>query len=571
MLYSLHVENLAVIKCADIDFSKGFSALTGETGAGKSVMIGGISLLLGAKAEKELIRTGEAAAMVSGLFGGLRDSAIEKLDACGVYPDEEGNILVQRTLQREGPSQVRMNGRSVSLSVLRAVMPALINIHGQHDTHTLSDPATHLPLLDAYAENEEYLKIYREHYEVYEKRSREGRALVEKLNERERRMEMLRYQIADIDAVDPHEGEEEELVDRKVKLKSSERILKNTDFVFRALKGSEKGSASYLLERSATALSQLTDVIPSCTEYSERLRDMVYQISDIAEEVYAIKEELEADGQDDINDIEARLDAISKLKRKYGLTVSDVLAFRASAAEELASLENADERIFALEKEKKAAYDAAVAAAAVLHERRTEAARRLETQIKDTLRFLDMPKVIFFASLKEDHRGGEVVLLPDGTDRVEFYISANSGADAQPMSKIASGGELARIMLALTCALADKQSVSTLIFDEIDAGVSGKTARKIGMRLRDLSRTVQVICVTHSAQIASLSETHYLIKKGEEDGRTQTRVCSLDEAGRIEELSRILGGLRVSAAQREAARDMLHAADASTWEDVATD
>ncbi len=569
MLYSLHVENLAVIKCADIDFSSGFSALTGETGAGKSVIIGGISLLLGAKAEKELIRTGEDTAMVSGLFGALPPSAAEKLNSYGVYPDEEGNILVQRTLHRDAPSQVRLNGRSVSLSLLRAIMPSLVNIHGQHDTHTLADAATHLPLLDTYAENEEYLKLYREHYDVYQARDKELRTLTEQLHERERRMEMLRYQMADIDSVAPREGEEEELVERKVKLKSSERILKNTDFVFRALKGSDKGNAVYLLERSATALSQLSDVIPACADYTERLRDMVYQLSDIAEEVYAIREDLEADGREDINDIEARLDAISKLKRKYGLTLTDVLAFRASAERELSSLEHADERIGSLEKEKRAAYEAALSAAEQLHTRRVDAAQRLQAQIKDTLQFLDMPKVVFFASIKQEYRAAQAVLLPDGIDRVAFYISANSGADAQPMAKIASGGELARIMLALTCALADKQATSTLIFDEIDAGVSGKTARKIGIRLRELSRDVQVICVTHSAQIASLSATHFLIRKGEEDGKTQTNVCVLDEAGRVDELSRILGGLSVSEAQRAAARDMLRGVDEVMPEDVA--
>ncbi len=570
MLYSLHAENLAVIKCADVDFSRGFSAFTGETGAGKSVLIGALSLLLGAKADKDLIRTGERAATVSALFGVTSDAVREKLEEYGVYTDEEGNILVQRSLYREAPSAVRINGRPVGLSVLRALMPLLINVHGQQQTHTLADASSHLTLLDAYAENQEYLKNYREHYEVYGNKCRAEQALLETMRERERRMEMLRYQIADIDTVSPYDGEEEDLVDRKVKLKSRERILKNTDFVFRALKGSEKGNASYLMDRCASALLQLSDVIPACAEYSEQLSDMVYRVNDIAEEMLAVQEDMEPGGKEDINDIEARLDAISKLKRKYGLTVKDVLAYRASAEEELCALENAEEHIALLEKEKQTAYQAAEHIGGILHERRMEAAKRLAEQVKNTLRFLDMPKVTFFASVKQERRGEETVLFSDGIDHVEFYISANSGAEAQPMAKIASGGELARIMLALTCALADKQDVSVLVFDEIDAGVSGKTARKIGMRLSELSKKVQVICVTHSAQIASLSDTHYLIKKGETDGSTQTVVCPLDEIGRINELSRILGGLQVSQAQRQAAKDMLHAADAS-WEDVETE
>ena len=562
MLYSLHVEHMAVIQSADVDLSRGFTAFTGETGAGKSVMIAGLSLLLGMKADREIIRTGETTALVSALFGDLSEGVLAALSELAVYPDDEGNILVQRTVSRDGPSQVRMNGRSVGLAVLKAVMPQLLSIHGQNDTHALSEPESHRVLLDAYAENEEYLRRYGEQYEIYEGVRREMQTLSAQMHERERRIEMLQYQLKDIDAVSPHEGEEEELVDRKVKLKSSERILKNTDFAFRALRGSEKGSVGYLLDRTAAALSQIADVIPPCAEYAERLRDMAYQVTDIAEEVYAVREDIEGEGREDINDIEERLDRISKLKRKYGLTVKDILAYKEKAEQELQALENADDRIRELEARKKAAYREAEAAAAVLHERRTGAAKQLEAQVKETLAFLDMPKVVFFASIKEDYKGGERVLLPSGCDRVEFYISANSGADPQPMAKIASGGELARIMLSLKCALADKQSVSTLIFDEIDAGVSGKTARKIGMKLRELSRTVQVLCVTHSAQIASLSDAHLLIQKTDENGTATTCIRPLDRDGRLAELSRILGGLEVTEAQHRAAEDMLLAADA---------
>lgn len=562
MLYSLHVENMAVIRSADIDFHRGFSAITGETGAGKSVMIAGISLLMGGKAERDIIRTGEVQAQVSGLFGDISAAALAQLAELGVYPDEEGNILVQRTVSREAPSQVRMNGRSVSLATLKTVMPEMLSIHGQNDTHALADPESHCVLLDLYAENAEYLKAYREQYEIYERTRRETEALKGQMHERERRMEMLRYQLQDIDAISPKDGEEEELVDRKVRLKSSERIRKHADFAFRALKGSEKGSVAYLLDRTATALSQIADVVTPCADYAERLRDMLYQVSDIAEEVYAVQEELEGEGREDINDIEERLDKLSRLKRKYGLTLADVIAYKDGAEAELYELEHAEDRIEELETRLRAVYADAVQKALVLHERRAAAAKQLETLIKDTLSFLDMPKVVFFASIKEEYKGGERVLLPNGCDRIEFFISANSGADPQPMAKIASGGELARVMLALKCALADKQSVRTLIFDEIDAGVSGKTARKIGMKLRELAGEVQVICVTHSAQIASLSDAHFLIRKTDEGGSTQTHIHALDREGRLAELSRILGGLEVTAAQRRAAEDMLLATDA---------
>ncbi len=561
MLYSLHVENMAVIRSVDMDFRRGFSAITGETGAGKSVMIAAISLLIGAKAERDIIRTGEMQAQVSGLFGELPDAALRQLAELGVYPDEEGNILVQRTVSREAPSQVRMNGRSVALATLKAVMPEMLSIHGQNDTHALADPESHGTLLDLYAENGEYLKAYREQYDVYERTRREMESLKGQMHERERRMEMLRYQLQDIDAVAPRDGEEEELVDRKVRLKSSERIRKHADFAFRALKGSEKGSVAYLLDRTATALSQIADVVTPCADYAERLRDMLYQVSDIAEEIYAVQEDLEGEGED-INDIEERLERLSRLKRKYGLTLADVLAYKARAEAELYELTHAEDRIEELEARLKAVYEDAVKKACILHDRRTEAAGQLEKLVKDTLSFLDMPKVVFFASIKEEYKGGQRVLYPNGCDRMEFFISANSGADPQPMAKIASGGELARIMLALKCALADKQSVHTLIFDEIDAGVSGKTARKIGMKLKELAREVQVLCVTHSAQIASLADTHFLIRKTDEDGSTQTHMQTLDREGRLAELSRILGGLEVTAAQRRAAEDMLAATDA---------
>ncbi len=556
MLSSLHVENLAVIRSVDIDLGAGFSAWTGETGAGKSVLIDSIGLLLGEKADKEMIRTGEEHAMVSGLFTDLGAAALSEIRDAGVYPDEDGNILVQRTVGKDGRSQVKVNGRSVTLSVLKCIGPCLIHIHGQNDTHTLSDEGAQTALLDTYAGLAGQMAEYCEKYKMYEEISRQIAEVQQKSRDRARLCEMLLYQIRDIDAAGLHEGEEEELVEKKVRSKSRERILKNTTFTFRALRGSEKGNVAFLLDKSAAALSQLSDVYPAFGEYGERLRDMRSLVDDIAEEVYAVSEEA-GDGADDIDDIEERLDKISKLKRKYGLTVSDILAFRDRAAEEYKTLENADDTLHELEKRKAAAYEEAASLAKTLHAVRAEAAGRLESDIRETLKFLDMPKVVFFISVREMYRGGDLVLSADGADKTEFFISANSGADPQPIAKIASGGELARIMLAFKCALADKQNVSTLIFDEIDAGVSGKTARKIGLKLRTLAKDVQVLCVTHSAQIASLGDVHFLISKAERDGKTETSVRQLDREGRISELSRILGGLHVTAAQREAAVDML--------------
>ena len=557
MLFSLHIENIAVIKSIDLDLSRGFTALTGETGAGKSIIIDSINLLLGKKCEKELIRYGCDSAMVSGLFSDLSCPVLSGFAQIGVYPDEEGNILIQRTVNADGRSQIRINGRAVSLSVLKEITARLVNIHGQSDTHALTDFKNHISILDTFADNSELLSEYSAAYAKYDSIRREIKDISEREKERARLIEILDYQINDIDSLELHAGEEEELIDKKLKIKNSERITKNAGFVFKALKGSEKGSVSFLLDRSITALTALSDVIPVFSEYSEKLRDFLYQVDDIAEEVYATVEDIDDDPTEKLNSIESRLDKISKMKRKYGLTVADILSFRENAAAELDKLRNADDILKALESELEVAYTKAASVADSLHKRRALAATELERKVKDTLEFLDMPKVVFFASIKELFDGERKLLGQLGNDSVEFFISANKGMDAKPLSKIASGGELARIMLALKSVIADKDGIDTVIFDEIDAGVSGKTARKIGIKMLSLASASQLLCVTHSAQIASLADTHFLIQKHENEGKTQTTVKSLDEEGRITELSRILGGINVTDSQRAAACDML--------------
>lgn len=557
MLLSLHIENIAVIHRLDVDFSAGFSALTGETGAGKSVIIDSIRLLLGAKAERELIRTGETTAMVSGMFGNFRSDANATLSAAGITPDEEGLLLIQRSITAEGHSSIRVNGRSMTLSVLRMIMPSLVSIHGQNDTRSLMESEVHLSILDAYGGYGALLAEYQSAYIAYDNVRKEKKSVAAKAAERERRMEMLGYQIRDIDALALTDGEEEHLVDEKVRLKSNERILKHASFVYKALRGSDKGSVSLLLDRSIASLTQISDVIPKCAEYAETLRDCMYSIMDIAEEVAVYSEDAEVDPTKAINEIESRLADISSLKRKYGLTIQEILAFRDKARAEYATLENADELLSDLEKRERAAYNGALKLADQLHEARIKAAERLEHSVKETLDFLDMPKTVFFASVKEQFSAGEKILHASGSDTVEFFVSANRGADPKPIAKIASGGELARIMLALKCALSDKEGVATLIFDEIDAGVSGKTARKIGLKMHSLSETAQIFVVTHSAQIASLADTHFLIEKKDVKGITETGIRALDREGRIGEISRILGGIEVTDAQRNAAIDMI--------------
>ncbi len=557
MLFSLHIENIAVIKSVDIDFSSGFMALTGETGAGKSIIIDSINLLLGKKAERELIRSGEECAMVSGLFGALREPCLKALSECGISPDEEGNVLVQRTVNEDGRSQIKINGRSVSLAVLKSVTSSLVTIHGQTDTLALTDTEKQLELLDLYAENKDLLLEYSEKYKALTEARAQIKDLSDKESERERLIEILEYQIADIDSFSLKDGEEEELIDKKLKIKNSEKISKNAGFAFKALKGSEKGSVSFLVDRSISALEQISDVVPEFSEYSEKLRDILYQINDISEEVYAVISDMEEDPGESLNKIESRLDKISKLKRKYGLTVKDILEFRERSAKELDGLRNSDSVMEKLKAKERALYKEALALADVLHERRASAAKTIEERVKETLEFLDMPKVVFFTSIKEEFKNAEKELYKNGSDAVEFFISPNRGADAKPIAKIASGGELARVMLALKSVIADKDSISTLIFDEIDSGVSGKTARKIGIKMLELSKSSQIFSVTHSAQIASLANGHYLISKSDATGETATSVTLLDYEGRVSEISRILGGIDVTESQRRAAIDML--------------
>lgn len=562
MLLSLHIENIAVIKSIDFNFSEGFMVLTGETGAGKSIVIDSINLLLGAKAERELIRSGQTQAMVSGLFGDLSEKTVNGLKEMGIDIPEDGEILLQRTVNQDGKSRAMINGRSISLSVLKSITPLLVSVHGQTDTASLQDSKNHLELLDTYADLKDLKSEYQIAYFTLDKIRKEIHEVNEKLAESERLKEILEYQIKDIESASLKEDEEEILVEKRGKLKNSEKITKNSEFVYKALKGSEKGSVSYLLDRSMSALNQISDVVPAFSEYSDRLRECLYQVEDIAEEVYAVLDDIDGDPTVTLNKIESRLDKISKLERKYGATIKDVLAFCAKAKSELETLQNSDGVLKSLHQKEKVAYKEALALAKRLRDERLKAAKTLEESVKDTLEFLDMPKVVFFVSLKEMTKGEERLLNRDGGDEIEFYISANRGADPQPLAKIASGGELSRIMLALKSVISDKDGIPTVIYDEIDAGVSGKTARKIGIKMLSLSKSTQLFCVTHSAQIASLADMHFLISKGDINGETETGVRILDEEGRINELSRILGGINITTSQRAAAEDMLREREA---------
>ena len=552
MIASLHIENIAVVKCLDIDFSEGLTVLSGETGAGKSIIIDSLGLLLGAKADKELIRTGESRATVSAVFCELSTDVVNALSELG-FDCEDGSVMLSRSMTATS-STARINGRAVTASMLREVGGMLFNIHGQNDNQQLLDPKNHIRLLDSFADNGELLDGYSELYRKVLHVRCEIDSIRKDAMERVRLGEMHRFQIDDIDALKLKEGEEEALEELVRKLSSIEKISKSCALVDKAIKGGEKVmGAVYLTDRAAGALDGISDAIPEAAALAERLKNLRYELEDIAESARDLCDVGDGDPTAKLDKAQARLAAISKLKRKYGSTVEEILSFRNDAAKRLDSIEHADERAEDLEEELRELEGQAREVADKLAGRRREAARRLSGLVCDTLTFLDMPKVRFEVSVK---RADE--LLAYGLDRVEFLISTNPGEPLLPMEKIASGGELARIMLSLKNVLNECDGVGTVIFDEIDTGISGKTSRKVGIKLKEIGRASQVLCVTHSAQIASLAHNHLRIYKTEADGRVSTGLVLLDAEGRVEEISRILGGIEITDAVRSAAREMIN-------------
>ena len=554
MLKELCIENIAIVKKECVVFDKGFSVLTGETGAGKSIVIDSIGLIMGARASKELIRSGEDTASVSALFSDISEEEKEKLSSLGFAPEEDNTLFIRREISVSGSSTAKINGKSVSIALLREVGEMLINIHGQHASQALLDEENHILYLDAMADNAAELKEYGDIFAKYSEIRESIRALKRKEAEKERTIELLKYQIADIDAVKPHEGEEEALEIKKKKIASAEKISKYSSLIYRALYQNEKGnSASDLIRKAADALCALSDVLPKSEEYVETLNDFMYRIEDIAETVYKECDVGVKNPTELLDKIETRLNAIAKLKRKYGSSIGEVIAFRERISAELKALEHSEEMITDLENDLKAVEVRLLAKAKEISEKRKTAAKLFEARIVEELRFLEMSKVRF-----------EIAVSPlfefaaNGKDAVSFLVSANPGEPLLPLSKIASGGELSRTMLALKCALADKEKTPTLIFDEIDTGISGKTSHKIGIKLKEVaSRDTQVICVTHSPQITATADTHFFVSKREVEGRTESSIRPLSYDERITEIARIIGGVSVTPQTMAAARDLL--------------
>lgn len=566
MLLSLHIENVAVIRKADIDFCDGLCVLTGETGAGKSLLIDSINLLMGGRVSRDLIRAGEDKALISAVFS-VDPQTVSALSELGVDTDEE--LMLQRAVRRDGRSEARINGRAVTGGMLKEVGNLLVNIHGQSDNQKLMQPMAHRRLLDDYAQDADELEQYAELYGRWKNVHEEILRLKTDVSERMRRKDMLEFQIKDIDDAKLRPGEEEKLTERRDKLLHLEKINRQVSVACRVLCDGEKATVMTLCDKAEAALEQISGIIPECDGLMERIAAIRAEAEDIADCVRAFSDEDVGDPTAELDRIEGRLDLISRLGRKYGEGVDAILKYRDEIAASLHEIDIADDLIEDLVQEERKLTDLLTRDAEKLTACRLSAACALSNAVQDALVFLDMPKVRFEVAVTPVSEFG-----PYGKDEVEFLLSANPGEPLGPMARIASGGELSRIMLAIRSILNERYGVPTAIYDEVDTGISGRTARKVGIKLATIaqgtknilgacySTGTQVICVTHSAQIASLADAHYVIEKHEttvSDGesRVETSVRRIEDADRVEEIARILGGLDVTDVQRAAARELI--------------
>ena len=547
MLNLLHIENIAVIECADITFDRGFNILTGETGAGKSIVIDAISAILGERAYRDMIRTGASKASVQAVFSGVPN--LPWFEENGVEYDEE--IVIQRQIFLDGKNVCRVNGTPVSVSILRKLGIQLINIHGQHDSASLFDEENHLIFLDSFADNEALRLGYGEKFALVSDLRRQIDRMSMDESEKLRRVETLKFQIAQIEKANLKSGEDDELEARRKVLQNAEKLSDGLDEATECLYGGEDtDGAAALLSQAERALAKLSRYTDSFAQLQEKVADLMYQVQDAAEEVRDARDDLSYSA-DELEQIETRLDTIHKLRRKYGASCDDILAYLENAKRELDEIEFSDAHIERLKGKLQKAEKEAWAAADALRENRKAAAERLSARILTELAQLDMPRVQFQSEFTE------IPLSAGGADAVAFFMSANAGEALKPMSMVASGGELARIMLAMKNVLAEKDQVNTLIFDEVDTGVSGRAAQRVAEKLKAVASHKQVLCVTHLPQLAALADTHLLIAKEERQGRTYTSVTPLDLEGRKRELARIIGGTNITETTLKSAEEML--------------
>ncbi len=560
MICELHIENIAVIKQLTVSFENGLSVLTGETGAGKSIIIDSVNLLLGARGTKDLIRSGEERALVSACFSDLTKNTLKELEDLTVYPDEDGRIYIQRTLTSDGRTQAKLNGRSVPGSVLRDAGRLLINIHGQHDNQLLLTPQKHIDFLDFYASSEALVTEYEMEYSALceiRKRLKENTRSEKETSEL---IETLSFRLSEIDGAKLKNGEEEALLEKRERIKNIEKISRYSSEIFGDLLGGNGGSrpACELIREASEAVEKLSGVLPESEKICERLNFCAYELQDIAETAASLTDADVSDPEAELDRIESRLDVIARLKSKYGDDIPSILEHREKLSNELNLLKNNTATVDSIKREFTAKAKEAYALADKLTEHRKNFAERLSSLVTEQLHYLDLEKVTFSVNVSPlVSENGARRFTPNGCDEVEFLISTNPGEPLKPLSKIASGGELSRVMLALKTVLADSDGVGTIIFDEIDTGVSGKTSQKIGIKLHSLAKGCQVICITHSAQIAAIADTHYKIFKAENGGRNETSLRELDRSGRIEEISRIMGGIEITETLRKTAAELI--------------
>lgn len=553
MLSNLQIENIAVIKSASIDFENGFNVMTGETGAGKSIVIDSLNAILGERTSRELIRSGADSASVCAEFQNVGDNVKNELEKLGIEKDD--TLIVSRKLTPDGKNVCRINGMPATVSMLKALGVQLVNIHGQLDNQSLLSPETHCSFIDKLAGSGRELNEFKELYSLYIKKQNELKSLNTDVNEKNRRLDILNYQIEEIQKADIRPGEKDELTEKLGFLRNAEKVLDLLHTAYAALNGDgEMPGAADIAADAASKLLSAADYSSDFTETANGVNDAAMNLSAYTEELRDKIYSLDYD-PNETERAEERLDVIYRLSQKYGDSEEDILAYLENAEKERDALSFSDERAEQLRAETEKAYNEALAAAKKLSEIRIEAGKKFSADVERELAFLDMPSVKFIVN----DSVGE--LYENGIDNIEFLLSANAGEEPKPLSKIASGGELSRIMLAIKCVLSEFDDIDTLIFDEIDSGVSGRAALKIAAKMKELSKTHQVICVTHLAQIAAFADEHKLISKEEKDGRTYTCIASLDYNGRKYELARIMGGLTVTQSILNSAEELLSSAE----------
>lgn len=553
MLSNLQIENIAVIKSASIDFENGFNVMTGETGAGKSIVIDSLNAILGERTSRELIRSGSDSASVCAEFQNVGDNVKNELEKLGIEKDD--TLIVSRKLTPDGKNVCRINGMPATVSMLKALGVQLVNIHGQLDNQSLLSPETHCSFIDKLAGSGRELNVFKELYSLYIKKKNELKSLNTDVNEKNRRLDILNYQIEEIQKADIRPGEKDELTEKLGFLRNAEKVLDLLHTAYAALNGDgEMPGAADIAADAASKLLSAADYSSDFAETANGVNDAAMNLSAYTEELRDKIYSLDYD-PNETERAEERLDVIYRLSQKYGDSEEDILAYLENAEKERDALSFSDERAEQLRAETEKAYNEALAAAKKLSEIRIEAGKKFSADVERELAFLDMPSVKFIVN----DSVGE--LYENGIDNIEFLLSANAGEEPKPLSKIASGGELSRIMLAIKCVLSELDDIDTLIFDEIDSGVSGRAALKIAAKMKELSKTHQVICVTHLAQIAAFADEHKLISKEEKDGRAYTCIASLDYNGRKYELARIMGGLTVTQSILNSAEELLSSAE----------